>query len=253
MVLKTCYLILFCFLILTSLRTMGQSGETSANKFIRYESGAAVNRLKEDVLTLTLSMSRADRPKIGIRVCSKDTMPFALVTASADPFLIADLLSGYGYSPGHIIYLRSEDCISSHNRLGPVTEVWIIPEAAVLPSHAEAATGDQVRKISLGKEEVNRGVRDYKLATRKLIQYLRAKPAAVGVVFGYFLNHPSLILQSRLREVRRTLERSGLPHERFLVRPMDWNDEVSTYPPDVEPTYPRLFVVEVTKPDSARR
>lgn len=95
---------------------------------------------------------------------------------------------------------------------------------------------------------LNRGVRDYRRSLQKLIRQLRARPTAVGVVLGYFLNHPSEALQRRLREVSRTLERSGLPAERYLVRTMIWNDEVSTYPPDEEPSYPSFFTVEVMKP-----
>jgi hypothetical protein len=245
---KTCFL--FCLLFLCGLRADAQSSsETTAKLFTRYESGASANRLYEDVLTLKLSAGSNDKARIGVRVCSKEPMPFALITASADPFLIAELLiERHAYSPARIIYLRSGDCLSSKKSAEPVTEVWVIPEGASLPSHVESATGSQVRRTSLGKEEVNRGVRDYRIALRKLIRDLQTKPTAVGVVFGFFLDHPSQALQRRLREVTRTLKRSGLPPNRYLVRPMGWNDEVSTYPPDKEPSYPCLFLVEITKP-----
>jgi hypothetical protein len=89
---------------------------------------------------------------------------------------------------------------------------------------------------------------DYKVALQKLIRDLRARPTATGVVFGYFLDRPSQVLQRRLREVTRTLVQSGLPPTRYLVRPIVWNDEVSTFPPDKEPGYPSLFLVESTNP-----
>lgn len=250
---KTCFL--FCLLFLCGLRADAQSsGETTAKLFTRYETGASANRLNEDVLTLTLSAGSNDKARIGVRVCSKEPMSFALVTASADPFHIAErLIDRHGYLPARIIYLRSDDCLSSQNQAEPVTEVWVIPEGASPPSHVEAATGSQVRLTSLGKEQVNRGVRDYRVALQKLIRDLRVKQDAVGVVFGYFLNRPSQVLQRRLREVTRTLKRSGLPPERYLVRPMAWNDEVSTYPPDTEPNYPSLFLLEITKPAHGAR
>src|SRR5207247_980393 len=113
------------------------------------------------------------------------------------------------YLPDRVIYLRSEDCLSARVPPKPVTEVWAIPEGASLPSHVEAAEGSQVRRTSLGKQQVNRGVRDYKGALQKLIRDLRARPAATGVVFGYFLDHPSQLLQRRLREVTTMLKRSG--------------------------------------------
>ena len=222
--------------------------ETKASLFTRYETGAAINRLTEDALTLTLSPDSKNQARVGLRVCSKEPFPFALVTASADPIYFADLLvERYAYLPERIIYLRSEDCLSSQNSAGSVTEVWLIPEGATLPSHVEAATGPQVKRTSLGKQPVNRGVRDYKPALQRLIRELRAKPNATGVVFGYFLNRPSPALQGRLREVTRTFEKSGLPPSRYLVRPMTWNDEVSTYPRDKEPDYPSLFLIEITK------
>jgi len=88
-----------------------------------------------------------------------------------------------------------------------------------------------------------------------MIKTLRADPASRGVVFGYFLERPSPVLKRRLREVTKILEQSGLPSDRYLVRPMGWNDEVSTYPPDSEPVYPSVFVVQVVvtaKPTAKR-
>ena len=56
--------------------------------------------MNEDILTLSLSIGSKDRKTVAVRVCSKEPMPFALATAAADPFHIADLLiGGYGYSP----------------------------------------------------------------------------------------------------------------------------------------------------------
>jgi hypothetical protein len=233
-------------LLLPGFRTLAASNaEATAKLFTRYENGAGGNRLIEDVLTLTLSVSNKDRTKVAIRVCSKEPIPFALATAGANPFRIAELLSdSYGYSPEQVIFLRSENCLSSKNPSRSITEVWAVPQGAQLPPHDEALTSNQVRLTSLGKEQANRGVRDYKTALQKLIQDLRANPLAVGVIFGYFLERPSSALQRRLREVTRTLEQSGLPRERYLVSPKAWDDEISTYPPDSEPTYPSVFVVD---------
>src|SRR5437763_7317509 len=84
----------------------GQSNaESRARLFIRYEPGAAPNRIIEDVLTLTLSVSSKARESVAIRVCSRDPMAFALATAGADPFLIADVVNGYAYPPERVIFL----------------------------------------------------------------------------------------------------------------------------------------------------
>jgi hypothetical protein len=251
------YLSLFFSLFLFScLPVCAQSNaESKGRLFIRYEHGAAPNRIIEDVLTLTLSVSSKARESVAIRLCSREPMPFALATAGGDPFLIADLLvNAYAYPPERVIFLRSEDCLLSGNQSEPITEIWAIPDGASLPSHVEALKFNQVRRVSLGKRTANRGVRDYRAAVQRLIQDLRANPSSAGVVFGYFLERPSPVLRRRLREVTRIFQQSGLPADRYLVRPMRWNDEASTIPPDSEPQYPSVFVVEAVKgKDSARK
>jgi hypothetical protein len=244
-------------LLLPSLPLSAQSNaERTARLFIRYEHGAAPHRITENILTLKLSISSEARTKVAIRVCSREPMPFALATAGADPFLIADLLvNAYAYLPERVLFLRSEDCLSSENRSKPVTEIWAIPEGASLPPHVEALKSKHARLVSLGKRPANRGVRDYRTALQRLIRDLRANPTSAGVVFGYFLERPSPVLQRRLREVTRILKQSGLPRDRYLVRPVPWNDEASTIPPDSEPAYPSVFVVQVVgtpKPTTKR-
>jgi hypothetical protein len=236
-------------LLLLGLAIQAQSNsETTARLFTRYEQGAAPNRIGEDVLTLTLSMNAEARARVAVRVCSAEPMGFALATAGADPFLIADrLVNAYAYLPDRVLFLRSEDCLSSTPQSEPVTEIWSVPEGASLPKHIEVFTSNEVRRLSLGKKSVNRGVRDYKAALQKLIGGLRVNPKSVGVVFGYFLERPSPMLRRRLLDATRVLEQSGLPRNRYLVRPVPWNDEASTIPPDSEPQYPSVFAVEILR------
>lgn len=249
------YAVLFLLLLLPVFRAFAQGSEHTARLFKRYDAGAAYNRVTEDVLTLSLSVKAKERAKVAVRVCSEELLPFALATAGADPFHIADLLTGgYGYTAEGVIFLRSEDCLSEKEPLRPVTEIWTAPEGASLPSNVEALKSNEAKLVSLGKRPANRGVRDYRSAIGELIKNLRANPTSRGVVFGYFLKRPSAELQLRLHEVTKLLEQSGLPQDRYLVRPMAWNDEVSTYPPDSEPRYPSVFVVKVAKAkDNARR
>jgi hypothetical protein len=250
------HIVLFLLLPLPAFGVFAQSdSEQAARLFKRYDPGAAYNRVTEDVLTLSLSVKAKERARIAVRVCSKESLPFALATAGADPFHIAELLTGgYGYTAERVIFLRSEVCLSAKEPLRPATEIWTIPEGASLPSHVEALKSNEAELVSLGKRPANRGVRDYRSAIGELIKNLRANSTSNGVVFGYFLKRPSPVLQRRLREVTKILEQSGLPPDRYLVRPMGWNDEVSTYPPDSEPRYPSVFVVKVAKGKvSARR
>src|ERR1041385_2830626 len=242
-------------LLLPVLGASAQSdSEHAARLFKRYDLGAAYNRITEDMLTLSLSIGAKERARVAVRVCTKEPLPFALTTAGAYPFHIAEWLTrGYGYTAQQVIFLRSEDCLSAREPTRPATEVWAIPEGAPLPPHVEALKSDEAKVVSLGERPANGGVRDYRSAVLKLIDSLRANPASKGVVFGYFLRRPSPPLERRLREVARMLERSGLPPDRYLVRPLGWNDEVSTYPSDSEPRYPSVFIVEVAKrKDSAR-
>jgi len=239
---------LWCVLLFCSWPTGAQNkaAPVNATLFKRYEDGAAPNRLNEDVLTLSLEQKSKDKTRIGVRVCSKEPMPVALMTANADPFYIVErLVDAYAYLPERVVYLRSEDCLSSSQVEPSVTEVWMIPDGASFPAHVEAAAAGDVKRTALGKQEMNRGARDYRDATQKLIGELRQNPAATGVVFGYFLKRPSRLLEQRLREVTRTLNQSGLARDRYLVRATLWNDEASET--DKEPTYPTLFLVEIKR------
>lgn len=243
------YVVLFLLLLLSTFGVFAQSdSEHAARLFKRYDPGAAYNRVTEDVLTLSISVKAKERAQVAVRVCSKEPLPFALATAGADAFHIAELLTGgYGYTAERVIFLRSEDCLSAKGPLRAATEIWTMSEGASLPSHIEALKSKEVKLVSLGKRPANRGVRDYRNAIGELIKNLRANPTSKGVVFGYFLKSPSATLQRRLREVRKILEQSGLLSDRYLVRPMRWNDEVSTYPPDAEPQYPTVSIVEVAR------
>src|SRR6185369_14427076 len=106
---------LFILLLLAAFGVFAQSdSEQTARCFKRYDPGAAYNRVTEDVLTLSLSVKAKERAWIAVRVCSKEPIPFALATAGADPFHIAELLTGgYGYTADRVIFLRSENCLSA--------------------------------------------------------------------------------------------------------------------------------------------
>jgi hypothetical protein len=216
--------------------------------FMRYNDGAGYNRLLESVLTLVLAVDSKDRAKVAVRVCSTRPMPFALATAEASPFRIVEfLVAKHGYAPSQVVYLRSEDCLASEDPAGSITEVWTIPEGGSLPSHVEAYASGEVKLAALGTVEANRGVKDYEAAVQRLISELRNNPSTVGVIFGYYLARPSPALRRRLRDVKKTLEQSGLSGDRYMVRTKAWEDEVSTYPPDTEPKYPSVFVVKIAR------
>lgn len=239
-------------LVVTSLPVLGQNVAGVSRRTERYEGGAGDNEVTEAAFRLT-SLNPKERRTVAIRICSKERIVIAMATAAANPFQIADkFVNGYAYPPERVVFLRSEDCLSDKDPSISATEIWAIPEGATLPHYVEALTFNQIRLISLGRKPANRGVRDYKAALQKLIDNLRSNPKNFGVAVGYFLDRPSKALQQRMREVRTLLQQSGLPRERYLVHLTCWPDEVSTYPPDSEPRYPDVFVIEMAN-DSTQK
>jgi hypothetical protein len=214
--------------------------------FIRYEQGQAYTRIDENLQALEHPIRIEDRVSAAIRLCSKKPLAVALATAAADPFLIANILGAFGYPPDRIMFLRSEDCLS-HDESKAATEVWIIPEKGRLPGNVDSFKSSQVKLIPLGRKPGRLGMRDYKTAMSKLIQRLQATPSSTGIVVGYTLGNPSPAILRRTREVRRTLERSGIPIDRYLVHLAGWPDEYSVHPPDPEARYPNVYVIELSK------
>jgi hypothetical protein len=216
----------------------------------RYESGPSYHEITEAAFRLT-GLSRDDRETVAIRICSTEPTLLAIASTVPAPFIMADrFVNAYGYRPDKVVFLFSGYCLSSKNLTSPAIEIWAVPKGALLPSHVNALNSDQIRLVTFGKISTNRGVCDYRSAVGKMIKDLADNPESVGVVFGYFLERPSTVLRRRLRQVTRVLRRSGLPPDRYLVRANRWDDEVSTYPPDSEPRYPSVFVVEMA---SARK
>jgi hypothetical protein len=219
---------------------VAREAEAQTKLFKRYERGGSHNRIIEDVLSLTIEVKPEQRTTVAVRVCSKQPLPFSLVNATPDPFHIAELLiDGYAYLPSQVVFVRSEDCLGK-DPAAAVTEIWTLSQGASLPPHVEAKEANEAKRKALGRQPADRGVRDYRNAVAELIKNLRADPASTGVVIGYVVKRPSPTLQRRLREVRRLLERSGLPPDRYLVRTMYWNDDG----PDSEPQYPSVFIIK---------
>jgi hypothetical protein len=86
----------------------------------------------------------------------------------------------------------------------------------------------------------------------KLVDGLKETPKSIGVIVGYYLERPSGMLRRRLKEARALLQHSGLPPNRYMVRQQAWYDEVSVNPPDTEPQYPDVFLVEMTGAGNAK-
>src|SRR5215213_5225915 len=109
-------IVLCCLVLLCSWPVVARSSSQPATTklFKRYDTGASLHRLNEDVLSLMLELQNKETTRIGIRLCSKEPMPVALVTANADPLYIAErFVEAFAFVPDRVVYLRAEDCLSS--------------------------------------------------------------------------------------------------------------------------------------------
>lgn len=218
----------------------------------RYEKGYSSHSLEDNAAYLADSAGNGGG--VAVRVCSQKRLPVALSIAAADPFTVSTILKAdYGYTLERIVFLRSADCLGSNPKIA-ATELWAVPKGAALPASVESVKASQARSEPVGKQGLSaEGARDYRAAVQELTAQLNAKPHATGVVLGYYYNRPTPTMERRLREVRRLLERSGLPQERYCVRLAAWTGERLVDPPDPEPKYPSLFVVEVARVKGARK
>ena len=236
--------ILLLLLLVASPLCLSQQGGTQAVLFKRYDHGGGQNRLIEDTLSLKLDVKPEQRFTVAVRVCSKQPLPFALVTANAEPFFISEwLVDAYAYPRDRVVFVRSEDCLGKDPAHG-ITEIWTLSEGASLPPHIEKLVSTDAHWVALGKKpaRLEIGVRDYKRAVDDLIKELKHDPAARGVVIGFFMKRPGLTLRRRIREVNRTFARSGLPRDRYLVYTDYYNGEAADDAP--EPQYPAVYIIK---------
>lgn len=246
-------LVIGLFLSSNAPLSIQESIQSAATLVHRYERACGSSCLQE--LAIDLGGVHATKPDdtVVVRFCSKESLPMALTTAAASPgYLISILTGSYGYTQERILFLRSEDCLGPDPAVA-ATEFWAVPNGAALPPSVESIRSSQVRSETVGMEATStEGTRNYRSAAQELAAKLRARPEAVGIVLGYYYRRPNAAMQRRLREVRTILEQSGLPQERYRVRLMRWTGERSVDPPETEPMYPSLFIVEVAG-DSTRR
>jgi hypothetical protein len=234
---------LWLLFVLAAAGTPCFAQQTNAVLFKRYDRGGSVNRIIEDTFSLKIDVKPQDKAIVAVRVCSKDRLPFALVTANADPFFITQqLVNAYAYAPERLVFLRSEDCLGKVSSAG-ITEIWTLSQGASFPPYIEKVAFTDAQRVALGKKPVFRGVRDYREALAGLIKELQANPAARGLVIGYYEFNGRLnsVLRRRLKEVTTIFERSGLPRDRYLVHVTHANDE--SWESQPKALYPEVYII----------
>lgn len=221
-----------------------QAGVNSEAKLVRrYEKRCGNSCAQELAIDLGGVYGKNPGDTVAIRLCSKEPLPVALSTSSAAyDYIISILEKSYGYTPDRVLFLRSEDCLGS-DRSFAATEFWVIPKDVAPPSSMESVKFSQVQIKSLGMDGLIENARLYKATLQKLPTKLRANPEAVGVVVGYYYRQPSMTMKRNLDEARKALAQSGLPQDRYFVRAAPWTGEQAVDPPDLEPKYPRVFII----------
>jgi hypothetical protein len=227
----------------------GQGGnKPEAVQVRRYErAGSGFDAITEANYELTRIAGRPDDVAV-VRVCSREPMPLALSSAAMNPFTVARALNqGYNFALERILFLRSEDCLGSDSAVA-ATELWAVPRGAALPTFVESIKSSQARLEIVGtKTLLAAGTKNYRLAIKELTTKMRAAPEATGVVVGYYFKQPSPEMKRRVSDAQNLLEQSGLPRARYSVRLMPWPGERSIDPPEPEPKYPSVFLVELLK------
>lgn len=244
---RTGALLLLGILIFSPTPRWRQEG-AKARLIHRFERGYGSTGMEENAAYLADAAGL--KGVVALRVCSKASMPVALLTAAADPFVLTTALeTAHGFTPPRVKYLRAENCEGPLTEIA-ATEFWAVPAGAALPPHVEAVDSGEVvvKRLGAGASSAE-GAQDYWAATRELVAALRECPRAQGVVLGYYFRRPTDVMTRRLGEVRTLLARSGLRSDRYFVRVTPWPGDRSTSPPEPEPAYPTLSVVTITTGD----
>lgn len=211
----------------------------------RYEAGCGYSCAQELAIDVGGIYGKNPDDRVAVRFCSKETFPVALSTsAAAYKYAISILKDSYGYTSDRVLFLRSEDCLGPNSAVA-TTEFWVVPRGAALPPSNELAKYSQVEIASLGTQGLINSKYVYNQALKTTPFKMRARPNAVAVVVGYYYHTPSQLMKKRLRVVGQTLQRAGIPRQRYFVRLSPWNGEHSLDLHESEPKYPSFFIIEI--------
>ena len=210
---------------------------------LHYKNPTAYGRIRESMGAHFTTADAQSGMVVAIRICSQQPIPQALLQATANPFVAADLLvHEYAFPTSAVVYLFSRNCLPPGSERKSLTEVWKVAPQAMLPEHEAQLGFDQVAVIPLGKDDYHLGMRDYTEALRKLVPELKENPGAFGVIIGFYLEQPSPLLRRRVRASKQFLKTSRIKKTRYSVALEGWPDETSL---EVEPVYPSIYVLRI--------
>lgn len=238
------------FLLAFVIFSQGQDTPKIEAKMVRgpFAGGDSVHAIQEVALDLK---GQATDPgdRVAVRVCSKEAMPVALLTAAASPFILHEYLEHYGFKDQQILYLRSEDCLA-RDRSIVVTEFWLIPKGAEPPASVESITSDQAQVEVVRTSDNIKTAKGYSAALRELIQKLRNRLEAVVVVVGFYHERPGSALERNLQKARSVLVSGNVQASRIHVGTAPLGGIPIGVEP--EPRYPSLYVVSTSRKRSGQ-
>jgi hypothetical protein len=211
----------------------------------RFEYGAGDDSIMEATLDLA-SRIKEHGSRVAVRLCSKDPLPLALFTNAISPTLVVAKNLGFVHNltTQDILYLRSEDCMSS-NPLASAGELWVIPRGASLPSSVESVKYCQLLINNVASAASIKSSQDYRAKLKELASKLSDNPRLILIVIGNYYENPRPILKQNLYQARKFFQQSGLPKSQYFVRLQLWTGSYSGNPSEPELRYPNIFVAEI--------
>ena len=218
----------------------GQNTKKADARMVRepFAGGDALHAIQEVALDLK-AQATGIGDRVAVRVCSKEKMPVALLTATASPFLLRDQLQDYGFQTRLILFLRSEDCLAQDTSIA-VTEFWVVPSGAEPPTSVESIRADQADVQVVKTADTIKTAQDYSAALRDLIRRTSNRADVVAVVLGSYYKQPGAPLQKNLQMAKRLLELGDVQASRIFTHAAPFSGVSDGE--QREPAYPGLFV-----------
>jgi hypothetical protein len=227
----------------------GQAASKIEARMVRgaFAGGDVQHAIQEVALDLKAQATGAG-DRVAVRVCSKEKLPVALLTATASPFVLRQHLEHQGIEAQRILFLRAEDCLARDPSLA-VTEFWVVPKGAEPPASVESITADRVQAQILRASQTIKSPADYRNALEQLISEVSNRPEAVAVVVGSYYKRPGPALVNNLKKARTVLLAGQGQASRVYVSTAPVPGIHEGY--EREPKYPDLLVF-TTEPEAAQ-
>jgi hypothetical protein len=227
----------------------GQDRQAVKSRMVRepFAGGDVLHAIQEVALDFKAQASGAG-DRVAVRVCSKEKLPLALLTAAGSPFVLREQLKAQGFESERILFLRSEDCLANDPSI-VVTEFWVVPKGAEPPESAESIRADQVQVEFVKASQQIQSATDYRNALQELLAKVSTRPEAVAVVVGSYYKRPGPILVKNLQTAKRVLLFGQGQASRVYIRSAP---APGIYEGDErEPRFPDLFALTI-EPDAAQ-